>query len=78
MSNEDINDLENRDSNWRMQLFKSNIQVLFLTSPANLFHALRRQLVMDFRKPLFIAAPKKLLRHKLVKSNLADFSPEKK
>jgi len=38
-------------------------QVCNLTTPAQLFHALRRQLLRDFRKPLVIMSPKSLLRH---------------
>ncbi|GAB4327842.1 MAG: 2-oxoglutarate dehydrogenase E1 component [Bacteroidales bacterium] len=40
-----------------------NIQVLNCSTPANLFHALRRQFVREFRKPLVIITPKSLLRH---------------
>ena len=45
----------------------SNIQVCVPTTPANYFHLLRRQLRRNFRKPLIIMSPKKLLRHKLVR-----------
>ncbi len=41
-----------------------NIQVCNLSTPAQYFHALRRQLKRDFRKPLIIMTPKSLLRHK--------------
>ncbi|NBC02601.1 MAG: 2-oxoglutarate dehydrogenase E1 component [Bacteroidetes bacterium] len=40
-----------------------NITVANITSPANFFHALRRQLVRPFRKPLVVMSPKSLLRH---------------
>lgn len=40
-----------------------NIQVVNCTTPANLFHVLRRQLHRPFRKPLVIFTPKSLLRH---------------
>lgn len=40
-----------------------NIQVCNITTPANLFHAMRRQLNRNFRKPLIIMSPKSLLRH---------------
>ena len=43
------------------------------TTPANYFHALRRQMHRDFRKPLIIMTPKSLLRHKYCISNLNDF-----
>ena len=43
---------------------EDNMQVLNCTTPANYFHALRRQLKRDFRKPLIMMTPKSLLRHK--------------
>ncbi|MDE2005215.1 MAG: 2-oxoglutarate dehydrogenase E1 component [Rhodospirillales bacterium] len=49
-----------------------NMIVCNLTTPANYFHALRRQLHRNFRKPLVIFTPKSLLRHKLAVSRLAD------
>ena len=52
-----------------------NFIVVNVTTPANYFHVLRRQLVRPFRKPLVVIAPKGLLRHRLVRSNLADFLP---
>ena len=51
-----------------------NMTVANLTTPANYFHALRRQLKRNFRKPLVIMTPKSLLRHKLAVSPLADFT----
>src|ERR1700690_3710826 len=51
-----------------------NMQVGNLTTPANYFHALRRQLKRNFRKPLVLMTPKSLLRHKLAVSSLADFA----
>ena len=53
-----------------------NIQVMNCTTPANYFHALRRQMHRDFRKPLVIMTPKSLLRHKHCVSNIEDFSKE--
>ena len=53
---------------------QENLQVLNCTTPANYFHALRRQIHRDFRKPLIIMTPKSLLRHKNCVSNLEDFS----
>ena len=47
-----------------------NLQVCNLTTPAQLFHALRRQLLRRFRKPLVIMSPKSLLRHKEAVSTL--------
>ncbi len=51
-----------------------NMTVCNLTTPANYFHALRRQLKRNFRKPLVIMTPKSLLRHKLAVSSLADMA----
>ncbi|MBA4765179.1 2-oxoglutarate dehydrogenase E1 component [Qipengyuania huizhouensis] len=50
-----------------------NIQVCNITTPANYFHVLRRQMLRPFRKPLVIMTPKSLLRHPLAKSNAEDF-----
>ncbi len=55
---------------------EDNIQVVNLTTPANYFHALRRQVHRNFRKPLIVMAPKSLLRHKQCVSTLADMGPE--
>ena len=52
---------------------QDNLQVMNCTTPANYFHALRRQMHRDFRKPLIIMTPKSLLRHKNCVSNLEDF-----
>jgi 2-oxoglutarate dehydrogenase E1 component len=51
-----------------------NMQVCNLTTPANYFHALRRQLKRNFRKPLVLMTPKSLLRHKLAVSRLAEMA----
>jgi len=53
-----------------------NLQVMNCTTPANYFHALRRQMLRDFRKPLIIMSPKSLLRNKYCVSNIEDFSKE--
>lgn len=53
---------------------ENNIQVMNLTTPASLFHALRRQMLRNFRKPLVIMSPKSLLRHKLAVSRLDDLA----
>ncbi|HJS30644.1 MAG TPA: 2-oxoglutarate dehydrogenase E1 component, partial [Alphaproteobacteria bacterium] len=54
---------------------EDNMQVANLTTPANYFHALRRQVRRPFRKPLIIMTPKSLLRHKVAVSALADLGP---
>jgi len=53
-----------------------NLQIMNCTTPANYFHALRRQMHRDFRKPLIMMTPKSLLRNKLCVSNIEDFSKE--
>lgn len=53
---------------------EDNWQVCNLTTPSNYFHALRRQIHRDFRKPLVIMTPKSLLRHKLATSTLEDMN----
>src|SRR5690242_17159454 len=54
---------------------EDNWQVIAPTTPANYFHALRRQVRRSFRKPLVVMTPKSLLRHKDAVSSLADFGP---
>mgnify|MGYP003694102977 CR=1 FL=1 len=53
-----------------------NLQVCNLTTPAQLFHVLRRQMHRSFRKPLVIMSPKSLLRHKLAVSAVREFTSE--
>ncbi|MDI1262014.1 MAG: 2-oxoglutarate dehydrogenase E1 component [bacterium] len=49
---------------------EDNMQVVYPTTPANYFHALRRQLHREIRKPLIVMTPKSLLRHKRAVSRL--------
>ena len=51
-----------------------NIQVVNCTTPSNYFHALRRQMHREFRKPLIVMTPKSLLRHKKCVSSLTEFT----
>lgn len=51
-----------------------NIIVANCTTPANMFHVLRRQVHRPFRKPLVVFTPKKLLRYPKAVSSMADFS----
>jgi 2-oxoglutarate dehydrogenase E1 component len=53
---------------------EDNLQVVYPTTPANYFHALRRQLLREFRKPLIVMTPKSLLRHKRAVSDLSDMA----
>ena len=55
---------------------EDNMQVTNLTTPANYFHALRRQLKREIRKPLIIMTPKSLLRNKRAVSKLEEFATD--
>jgi 2-oxoglutarate dehydrogenase E1 component len=61
---------------WLQLCAERNMRVGNFTTPANYFHALRRQLRANYRKPLVLMTPKSLLRHKLAVSSLADFGPD--
>ena len=51
-----------------------NIQVCVPTTPAQMFHLLRRQAIRPLRKPLIVMTPKSLLRHKVAISSLEDLT----
>jgi 2-oxoglutarate dehydrogenase E1 component len=51
-----------------------NIQVCVPTTPSQIFHLIRRQVIRPMRKPLVVMTPKSLLRHKMAISNLDDLS----
>ncbi len=53
---------------------ENNIIVAYPTTPANIFHLLRRQVTWQFRKPCIVFSPKSLLRHPAVISPLKDFT----
>ena len=53
---------------------KDNMYVVDVTTPANLFHVLRRQVKPNFRKPLVVFTPKSLLRHPKVISSIDEFT----
>jgi 2-oxoglutarate dehydrogenase E1 component len=59
---------------WLQQCAQHNMQVVNVTTPANFFHLLRRQMVRPFRKPLVVMTPKSLLRHPKVVSPLEDMT----
>ncbi|MFT7030463.1 MAG: 2-oxoglutarate dehydrogenase E1 component [Marinoscillum sp.] len=66
-------------SSARMERFlqmtaQENIIVVDVTTPANLFHLMRRQLYWEFRKPCVVFTPKSLLRHPKVVSPVEDFT----
>ena len=52
----------------------NNMQIVNCSTPANIFHVLRRQVFTDYRKPLIIFTPKSLLRHPLCISNINELS----
>ena len=52
----------------------TNMQVCVPTTPAQIFHMLRRQMIRSFRRPLVVMTPKSLLRHKLAVSTIKDLS----
>ncbi len=53
---------------------EDNMQVITPTTPAQIFHALRRQVVRPIRKPLIVMSPKSLLRHPLAVSDLSELA----
>ena len=53
---------------------KDNLFVVNCTTPANMFHVLRRQMKAKFRKPLIAFTPKSLLRHSSVFSSVSEFT----
>ena len=53
---------------------EDNIQVANITTPANFFHALRRQVKRDVKKPLVVMSPKSLLRHPAAVSRIEEFT----
>ena len=66
-------------SSARMERFlqlcgKDNMFIADCTTPANMFHLLRRQMKANFRKPLVVFTPKSLLRHPRVISTVDDFA----
>lgn len=53
---------------------ENNWQIANCTTPASLFHILRRQLARPFRRPLILITPKSLLRHPLCRSNIDEIA----
>jgi len=52
----------------------NNVQLVVPTTPANMFHLLRRQVKMKMRLPLVVFTPKSLLRHPMVNSRIEEFA----
>jgi len=55
---------------------EDNMQVVYPTTPAQIFHLLRRQVLRPLRKPLVVMTPKSLLRHPMAVSPLAAFTEQ--
>ncbi len=55
----------------------NNIQVVYPTTPAQIFHLLRRQMKRNFRKPLIVMSPKSLLRHPLAVSTVEELTNDR-
>jgi len=53
---------------------EENMQVITPTTPAQIFHAMRRQAIRPIRKPMIVTSPKSLLRHKLATSTLEELA----
>lgn len=53
---------------------QENMQVCVPTTPAQIFHLLRRQVIRPFRQPLIVMSPKSLLRHKMAVSTIAELT----
>ncbi|CAN6597097.1 2-oxoglutarate dehydrogenase, mitochondrial [Trichomonascus vanleenenianus] len=73
LCNEDPRQFPTEDQLMR-QHQDANIQVAYPSTPANLFHLMRRQMHRAFRKPLVLFFSKSLLRHPLARSNLSEFT----
>lgn len=75
MSSDDPDFFPPENSDFEIQqLHETNWFVCNFTTPANYFHALRRQVHLSFRKPLIVFSPKSLLRHPDAKSSFDDMA----
>jgi len=73
---DDISELQ-ADKNARQKLSPfTNAIILNVTNPANFFHAIRRQIHSDYRKPVVFMSPKRLFKDKRVRSKAAEFLPD--
>lgn len=73
MCDDDSSVIPEINSSSQCQIQSCNWQFLNCSTPANYFHALRRQIQRNFRKPLLIATPKSLLKHRQCVSPEHDF-----
>lgn len=75
---EDVIHPENWHTDNRSVVQQHNIQVVNCSTPAQEFHVIRRQLHRDFRKPLIMFSPKRLLKYRGAFSDIAEFGAEKR
>lgn len=73
LSDSDPEIIPDPNSPMSVQMQSTNIQIVNCTTPANIFHLLRRQIHREFRKPLVVMSPKQLLRHPQCVSPMEDF-----
>lgn len=73
MSDEDPRVVPDMSQTKRLAIQGTNWQICNVTTPANYFHLLRRQIHRDYRKPLIVMSPKNLLRHPKCLSPLSEF-----
>jgi len=80
MQNDDPDNMPDiKEDNFDLkQIQSANWIIANCTTPANLFHILRRQNAMTFRKPLIIFTPKSLLRHPMARSSYDEMLPGSK
>lgn len=67
-------DAEEIELNMPKQLLNANWFIVNPTTPASLFHALRRQVKLNYRKPLVIFSPKSILRDPVARSPIDDMT----
>jgi 2-oxoglutarate dehydrogenase E1 component len=75
MSDDEEDVYPEMDDAIRIQIETGNWQVANPTTPANIFHLLRRQVYREFRKPLVVMSPKSLLNHPEAKSSIKEMGP---
>lgn len=71
---DDLAELEHNKPARKKHSEKANVIIMNITNPANFFHAIRRQINTHLRKPLVIFSPKRLLKHKSVRSEASEFT----
>jgi 2-oxoglutarate dehydrogenase E1 component len=72
---EDPDEVPQMSEDVRMQVQKSNWQIVNCTTPAQYFHVLRRQIMRKFRKPLIVVAPKNMLKMRDCQSSFEEMGP---